>query len=295
MSTDMPVFSIVTPSLNQARFVIETIESVIYQEGPFFIDYIIMDGVSKDSTLEIVRRYSEGVKNNEFDLKCTGVDIRYFSSKDKGQADAINNGFKIAKGNIYAFINSDDIYEAGAFNRVLKTFDNKPNIGVVYGNGFYIDENSEITGLYRSKDVNRHNVFEACFICQPTLFMRREVYEVIGSFNININNSFDYDYWLRVYSSRKVGFEFLRDVLASSRMHRGNKTTNNRKEIYLEYFSLMKSYGQRVPTDWKVNFVRETSYLTKIVLKIARIVERPFVAFVGIYSILYYWYHRKVS
>src|ERR1035437_9764873 len=111
---DHPVISIVTPSYNQGEFLAETIESVISQEGEFHIDYIIVDGASTDTSVEIIRHYDELLNERNWSIKCCGIRFRWTSGKDKGQTDALMKGFRIAKGDVYAWLNSDDTYLPGA-------------------------------------------------------------------------------------------------------------------------------------------------------------------------------------
>ena len=116
---DFPIISIVTPSYNQGKFIADTIESVISQEGDFYIDYIIMDGASRDNSIEVIQSYSEKLNrcpvvftqgNAEFRKygNCKGVSYRWISEKDTGQSNAINKGYKIAVGSIFNWLNSDD-------------------------------------------------------------------------------------------------------------------------------------------------------------------------------------------
>src|SRR4030065_468365 len=100
--------SIVTPSYNQGKFIAETIESVLSQEGDFYIDYIIMDGGSADNSLEIINKYDQLLKKGRWSVKSRGIKYSFTSKKDKGQSDALKIGFSQAAGEILCWINSDD-------------------------------------------------------------------------------------------------------------------------------------------------------------------------------------------
>jgi glycosyltransferase involved in cell wall biosynthesis len=268
------IISIVTPSFNQGVFLEDTIQSVLSQEGKFYIDYIIMDGDSKDDSVKIIKKYEkllvqnceikniDGLafyinKQDNFSYnKCSGISYRWKSEKDRGQAHAINKGFAIAVGSTYAFLNSDDRYEESAFETVTRLFREKENTDIIYGNAFYIDRNNKIISMYRTQDINEHNIYNSCFICQPSLFLSRDIYKKTGNFNEKIHNSFDYEYWLRL---KKIGAHYLNicNVLASSRVHTKTKTLRNRKEIYLEIFCLLLHYENIRNRSWMYQFTME--------------------------------------
>jgi glycosyltransferase involved in cell wall biosynthesis len=104
-----PLLSIVTPSYNQGVFIEETIRSVVEQDYPN-LEYLVMDGGSTDGTVEILR---------DWELRLVGKSFTWVSERDKGQTDAINKGFARARGEILAWINSDDTYQPGAFAEVV--------------------------------------------------------------------------------------------------------------------------------------------------------------------------------
>src|SRR6516162_5188478 len=114
-----PRISIVTPSYNQGQFIEETIRSVLLQGYPN-LEYIVMDGGSKDNTLRVLRKYEHAIHF-------------WTSAPDKGQAEAINKGFARANGEILAWLNSDDVYEMGVFAQVAKFFQQQPDIDVISG------------------------------------------------------------------------------------------------------------------------------------------------------------------
>ena len=124
-----PLVTIVTPSYNQGRFIRATIESVLSQDYGA-IEYIVMDGGSTDNTAAVVREYSSRLK--------------WISEKDRGQSDAINKGFRMAKGEIVSWLNSDDFILPGAVSLAVKAFERQPEIMAVYGEGYLIDENEKI-------------------------------------------------------------------------------------------------------------------------------------------------------
>jgi len=288
------IISIITPSYNQGQFIAETIESVISQKGDFFIDYIIMDGESNDNTIEIIKKYDISLKKSEYKIQCLGIEFRWFSEKDNGHADAINKGFKIAKGEIIAFLNSDDTYEQGCLETVNEVFTKNISIEIVYGQAFYINEHSELSGFYSTKDININSLFEHCYICQPALFMRKEVFHNVGEFNINIGNSIDYEYWLRAYFVKKIKFLMIRPILACSRMYNQNKTMANRTKILLEYFVMMNRYNDfSYYPYWIDTFVAERSILMKILRIWLRLNNKFYNLFLHGYSKIFILFYKN--
>src|SRR3989344_2070174 len=129
-------FSIVTPVYNGQAHIRETIESVLSQEGDFEIEYFIMDGGSTDSTVKIAREYESRDKR-----------VSVISEKDVGMYDAVNKGFLKATGDVYAYINSDDVYEPGAFATVTSIVSKYPDILWLKGISSVMDASSNISRI----------------------------------------------------------------------------------------------------------------------------------------------------
>ena len=136
--------SIVTPSFNSARHIRETIQSVITQCGDFSIEYFVVDNCSTDGTKEIVEEYQHSLEKGRFQLGCNGVDLNFVSEEDKGMYDAVNKGFANANGDVFAWINADDIYLPGAFAMIAKVFDSYDDIHWVKGITSYITDKTFI-------------------------------------------------------------------------------------------------------------------------------------------------------
>jgi glycosyltransferase involved in cell wall biosynthesis len=228
-----PVVSIVTPSYNMGRFIRQTIDSVLTQDYPH-IDYIVMDAGSKDDTLEILKSY--------------GDRFRYVSSPDKGQADAVNKGFALARGRIFTFLNADDTYLPGAVSAAVRTLVANPAMGVVYGEANYVREDGSNIGRYPTLPFDIETLNRCCFICQPAAFMWSDVFEAAGGLNADLHFALDYDLWMRIaksYPMLKID-----EVLATSRMYRENKTLSKRRPVYLEIMSAAKQHYGYIPFDW---------------------------------------------
>lgn len=199
-------FSIVTPSYNSERFIAGTIESVITQAGDFQIEYILIDGGSTDSTVSIIKKYAEKVKSDSFKCNCNGVEIKYKSENDKGMYDAINKGFAVATGDVYAYINSDDIYLTGAFETIGKIFKSESKVQWLKGITSYIDVGSKLKKnglclLYDRKWISQ-GVYgrDAYFIQQDSVFWRAELWKKSGNIDSQFTLAGDYYLWVKFAS-----------------------------------------------------------------------------------------------
>lgn len=254
MNAEMKDFkvSIITPSYNQGRFIDETIRSVISQEGDFFLEYIIMDGGSTDDSVDIVKKYDRLIKEGKWPLKCRGVEYRWVSEKDRGQADAVNKGFKAAKGEMLGWLNSDDTYLPGAISMALKYFEENRDVMMVYGEGYHINETGGIIERYPTEPFNWEKFARTCFICQPTVFLRRSVLEMAGMLDANLQYCMDYEYWMRISERLKIGF--LPEYLANSRLYPETKTMSKRVEVYKEIKETVKKHYGFVPDSWRYGY-----------------------------------------
>lgn len=232
--------SIVTPSYNQVEFIEETIKSVVSQDYPL-IEYIIMDGGSTDGSVEIIKKYA---KKYPF--------IKWFSEKDNGQSDAINKGLKLCNGDIVAFLNSDDTYYPYTIKKIVEYFANNKKIDIIYGEGEYIDKDGKEFERYNTLPFSRDLLKYLCFICQPTLFMRREVRERVGWFNEKLHTCLDYEYWIR--ASRDYFFGYIPYKLATSRMHLKNGTIVLRSQVFKDVISTVRKYYGYVPISWLMGY-----------------------------------------
>ncbi|MCF8069585.1 MAG: glycosyltransferase [Desulfobacterales bacterium] len=194
-------FTIITPSYNSQRFIRETIESVINQKGNFTIEYFILDKCSTDQTKQIVSEYINSINTGKLKLKCNKVKIEFISDKDSSMYDAIQKGFTRASGDIYAWINSDDIYLPGAFDIVQKTFSKYQHILWLKGITAYINENSNIfavgkCNLYLQNWIT-NGVYGPVkhFIQQDSVFWRAELWNLSGGLDPSYSAAGDFVLW----------------------------------------------------------------------------------------------------
>lgn len=210
----LPKITIITPTLNQGKYIEKTILSVLNQNYPN-LEYIIFDGGSTDGTIEILQKYSDK--------------LIWFSEPDRGQSHAINKGLLKATGDIIGIINSDDEYEIGALHKVGLYFSSHPKAMWLTGRCKIIDENDNViipwVSLYKTFLLTFHNYDLLCivdYISQPATFWRREVMAEIGLFDENLKYVMDYEYWLRI--SRVYPLYKINDYLARFRFYPSTKT-----------------------------------------------------------------------
>jgi GT2 family glycosyltransferase len=211
LPADSPVISIVTPSFNQGAFIERTIRSVLDQGYPR-LQYIVQDGGSTDGTAAILERYRGRL------AWCA-------SEPDKGQADAVNRGFRRATGDILAYLNSDDVLLPGALAYVANYFARHPHVDVVYGHRIVIDHEDCEVGRWVLPAHDNEALGWCDYVPQETLFWRRRVWERIGGgLDEGFQFALDWDLLLRL---RDAGAKLARvpHFLAAFRLHPDQKTS----------------------------------------------------------------------
>lgn len=216
-----------------ARYLTQTIESVILQDYPR-VEHIVMDGGSTDETSQIL----DGYRGR---LQC-------FTGKDKGPSDAAHRGFQKASGEIFVWLNADDVFLPGAVRTAAQYLAAHPEVDVVYGEGNWIDENGHVISRYPTLPFDSKVLERDCFICQPAAYIRASSYRQCG-LDPDVNRSFDYDLWIRM---AKRGFHFasIPQYLAGSRMHRGAKTIYEREDVFQASMCLLQRHYGYVPFSW---------------------------------------------
>jgi len=196
-------FSIVTPTYNGEKYLAETIESIINQKGKFEIELIFVDNLSTDDTINIINNYNQKLIEKSHPIHCKSITFKIISEKDKGMYDALNKGFSLATGDIYAWSNSDDIYLPGAFEVVSDVFENFKKILWLKGITSYIDESSKLTRfgkcyLYYQKWI-RMGVYgrKLYFLQQSSTFWRPELWRKVNGLDGKLKLAGDFGLWLK--------------------------------------------------------------------------------------------------
>jgi len=225
----LPSVTVVTPSFNQGQFIEETILSVLTQDYPH-IEYLVIDGGSTDNTLEILHRY--------------GDRLTWISGPDHGQSHAINKGFRMAKGEILCWLNSDDIYEPGAISTAVNYLCMHPEVVMTYGLVKVISESGELTEVKNySKAFDLWSVVHWAYgIDQASTFFRKSAIEEVGYLDEDLHWCMDWDLWVR------MGVRFrmanLDTVFASIRMHSSAKTSTGGIQRLREIVRVMRKYSE---------------------------------------------------
>lgn len=186
-----PKISIITPTFNQARYIGQTLDSVLSQQGDFELEYIVVDGGSTDGTVDILKRHGDA--------------IRWVSEPDEGQTDALNKGIAMATGEVVGWINSDDLYEPGALQAAMEVFAAEPPIQWVYGKVRIVDkDNREIRRWitwYKVRRMRRYSfsrLLRENWMKSEGAFWRRSAGEQVGPFKTEYRLSMDYEFFLRL-------------------------------------------------------------------------------------------------
>lgn len=229
--TSWPKISIVTPSLNQGQYIEGTIRSVLLQGYPN-LEYIIIDGGSSDETFDIIKKYKKWL-------------TYWVSEPDKGQSHALNKGFQQATGQIFGYINSDDLYEQGAFFKVAQQFVQNPKLDLLAGVCRIFNEFGE-TRLSKPSwpdDVIHFlEPFSSTF-AQPSSFWSSVLYRRVGGFNESLHYAFDQEFFLKAGLSG-VSPQFTSEILSRYRDHRDVKTRRTKK-FYEETIPIIKQFGYK--------------------------------------------------
>jgi len=218
----MTLVSIVTPSFNQAKYLEQTIRSVLEQDYPR-IEYIVMDGASTDDSVDIIRKY-------ENKLAC------WVSEQDAGQADAINKGFARASGGILAWLNSDDYYLAGAVSAAVRAFDENPEIALVYGDMLAVDENGRTFNQLNYRQLTIEDLLCFQIIGQPAVFMRRSALEGL---NLDTSHHFLLDHRLWIQVSQRGKIVHIPQKWSAARYHPEAKNRARAAEFGREAFRIL--------------------------------------------------------
>lgn len=238
--------SIITPSYNQAKFLEATIQSVIKQDYPE-VEYIIVDGGSTDGSVEIIKNYSNHL-------------AWWISEKDKGHADALNKGFAHAKGEILAWLNSDDTYYPGAISEAVGLLQANPRVGLVYGDADLTDEGGKVIGRFASRQTDYRKLLRgSVHIPQATTFFRADLFRQVGPLSLSLFFAFDYDLWVKI--SKVSQLLYVPRLWATFRLHEAGKSVKDDSVCYPDMLKVReRECGKGLSWLWLRAKVRKLAY-----------------------------------
>lgn len=225
--------SLVTPTFRMARFLPQAIDSVLAQQVEE-LDYQVADGGSTDGTREILESY--------------GDRLRWHSAPDAGAADALRTAFSQARGDIFGWLNADDILLPGALLAAIDAFKTHPEAVAVFSGARWVDEQANPIRPYPVAPDAAARLDQECLICQPACFFRAAAYRVAGGIDPTLSSAFDYDLWIRL--ARLGPFLHQPGAWAMSRMHGLNKTLGERRAMFREGIVVLARHFGYVPFNW---------------------------------------------
>ncbi len=249
--------SIITITYNSAATVEDTIRSVVMQDYPD-IEYLIIDGKSKDNTLAIVDKYKDGIS-------------KIVSEKDKGLYDALNKGIRHASGEIIGMLHSDDLYaHEQVISHVVGTFLKNPEAQGVYADLVFVNRNdtNKVMRTWESGTYREGDFLKGWMPPHPTFFVRKECYENFGTFNTDLKLSADYELMLRLIHKNNIRLAYLNEVIVKMRM---GGVSN------VSFFVKLKA-NLEDKMAWRMNGVkpRMTTLLMKPLRKIGQYFKRAY-------------------
>lgn len=229
-------FSVITVCLNSAATIRDTIESVLAQDHPD-IEHIIVDGASRDGTMEIVRSYG-------------GRIAKVVSEPDRGMYDSANKGLRLATGDVVGMLNSDDYYAAPDVLSTMARVFERGDVDAVHGDLDFIDpqDTSRITRRFRSREFVPGDFRKGWHPAHPTFYVKREILLEIGGFDEQYRIASDIDLMMRVLEVRKARSAYIPRVLI--KMREGGLSNGSVRRIWranVECYQSMHRAGLPVP------------------------------------------------
>ncbi|MBK0371265.1 glycosyltransferase family 2 protein [Flavobacterium agrisoli] len=232
--------SIITVVYNNEKTIEDAIQSVLSQSYPD-IEYVIIDGGSKDNTVSIINKYKEK--------------LGYFvSEKDRGLYDAMNKGIIASTGDVVGILNSDDLYQdSTVIADVMKQFIANNALDIVYGDLVYVksDDIHKVVRYWKCKEYYSRFFENANVPPHPALFVRKRVYDQAGLFNLDYKIAADYELMLRMLKKHQFFSKYINRLIV--RMRLGGASNEN--------FSSIVKQNKEVLNAWKVNNLKSPFYL----------------------------------
>lgn len=225
-------FSIITVTWNSGKTVEDTIKSVLCQTYKNY-EYLIIDGLSKDTTLDIARKYEPLFEGR----------MKIYSEKDKGIYDAMNKGFQKATGDVLMLINSDDLFSRpDALQLVIDEFQKNPEIDGVYADLNYVSQNN-VDNIVRVWKTGKQKPMRYGWLpAHPTFYVKREIYKKYGYFNLSYPLAADFELMLRFIEKHRIKITYLPESLVKMRL--GGATSKNISNIYKQSKETIRAFRE---------------------------------------------------
>lgn len=225
-----PRISIVTPSYNQAQYIEATIRSVLLQGYPN-LEFFIMDGGSTDGSVEIIRRYDPWI-------------TKWVSEPDRGQTHAINKGLSQGSGEIFTWLNSDDILVPNSLFHVAEMYRQNPNAVGWVGGCYLISPEGVLLTTELPRGLTQAELadwYHTGYIFQPSCFFSANAYRKIGGLDESLNYSMDFDLWIRL--ANEGDYVATDEFLSAAVIHDEAKTQARRADMFAETIAMQIKYG----------------------------------------------------
>lgn len=236
LNNSQPLVSVVTPSYNSGRYLEECIRSVLDQDYPY-VEHIIQDGDSTDNTKRILKKYQ--ILQYQHRLKI-------FSEPDMGQSDGLNRAIQKSKGDIILVLNADDILLPHAVSWAVENMAKYPNVGVIYGDAYIINENGEIINIYSAKNYSFEELL--CVELVPpsqAAFIRRKALEKVGFWaDSTLDTCPDYEMWVRI--AQKFAMKHVWGVVTKYRHYRSPQLDSKMPRMTKRFVAAKKEVMDRL-------------------------------------------------
>ena len=251
--------SIITSCYNRASTLEGAIKSILSQDYPE-IEYIVVDGASKDGSLDIIKKYDEYIKSDEFRSIHPSFSFRYISEPDHGMYEAINEGLRKATGDIIGLVHSDDfLFTEHTLSDIVKEFESS-NADFVYGDGLYVnfeDTTKPVRNWIGGRDSKR-KVKTGWLPLHPTCYLRSAFHKEVGFYNEKYKIAADTDFLIRALYEHSPKVSYMKEYIIRMRMGGLSTDSAKRKAMWKEDIDIYSAHGfYAVPTKimkmmWKV-------------------------------------------
>jgi glycosyltransferase involved in cell wall biosynthesis len=272
-----PMISIVTPSFNQASFILEALQSIQIQDYPNY-EHLIIDGLSTDGTVNLLEALPSTSQNSR---------LRWLSEKDKGQSEALNKGFRRAKGDIIGWLNSDDRYLPGCFAHIVRAFEQNPTVDIIYGDYRVVDESGSVIRIKREIDFSKFVLLYHRVLYIPTTatFFRSRIFKEDNWLEEGLQYAMDLDFFIRL-AAKGYHFKHLSEVLADFRLQPHSKTCSAPDKQRLEHQQIVYAAAPMLRNIESPSLRGLTLFLLRFMAAIKRSLEKMLRG--------YYWRHSSL-